>query len=255
MRIEIELLKNTYNTYNTITTQFYTAVISFCCKSSMFDNEMIKTFETKANELAKRVNSYKANESFAKRDDITLLANNFIGIISEYAWKYFINLTTIDTTVMETEMTDISSQIDLIHLKTKKTIEVRSSFVTNGINFAIFHEKGFDIIGPYMNGVKLAEIEKDFYLRTLFHYDNKKISSFINEVKNSDYRNPFNIYLVGGATKEMMNDEMLYITKPMKTGQTIEEGIPQEATHYKAIPIIKALDTLKIRKEIIKLSV
>jgi hypothetical protein len=250
MRIEIELFKNPHNT---ITTQFYTAVISFYCKSSTFDTSMIKTFETKAKELAKRVNSYKANESSNKRDDITLLANNFIGIISEYAWKYFINLTTIDTILMETEMTDVSNQIDLIHLKTKKTIEVRSSFVTNGIDFAIFHEKGFDIIGPYMNGVKPAENEKDFYLRTLFHYDNKKINSFIQDVKNSDDKNPFKIYLVGGATKEMMNDKILYITKPMKIGQTIEEDIPKGATHYKAIPIIKAMDTLQIRKEIIQL--
>jgi hypothetical protein len=61
-----------------------------------------------------------------------------------------------------------SSQIDLETIKTKKTIEVRSSFPRNGVEFAICSPKyEFDILGPYKNHYKSDEPQKDIYLSML----------------------------------------------------------------------------------------
>ena len=65
---------------------------------------------------------------------------------------------------------DASRQIDLKVISNNKKIEVRSSFPRNGIEFAICHPSyEFDVIGPYSNNYKPGEIQKDYYVRTLFH--------------------------------------------------------------------------------------
>jgi len=247
MRIEFETFKNDSN-YESQRSEFTVAVMSLDYKKSELDKNIFLSFLERAENLAKTVNPHSANNPTTIRTQFNLVVNNFIGMISEYAWKYFINLTAIDTVVTETEMKDIANQIDLFQTKTSKTIEVRSSFVTNGISFAIFNQKGFDIIGPYINNIyKHGEAEKDFYLRTLFHYDNKRIQNFFEYFKN----NILNIYLVGGATKEMMLDENLFIKKHMKAGEIIGNRNGINATTYKVIPIIKAKDAIQIKECIV----
>ena len=50
-----------------------------------------------------------------------------------------------------------------------KKIEVRSSFPRNGCEFALCNPKyQFDILGPYHNAYKPAEVSKDYFLRTFF---------------------------------------------------------------------------------------
>lgn len=250
MRIELKTFKNKNDSnYGSHRSEFTVAVMSLDYKNSELDKNIFLSILERAEKLAKAVNPHSANNPAKIRTQSNLVVNNFIGMISEYAWKYFINLSAIDITVTETEMKDVANQIDLIQIRTGKTIEVRSSFVTNGISFAIFNQKGFDIIGPYINDIyKLSEIEKDFYLRTLIQYDNKRIQNFFEYFKN----NVLNIYLVGGATKEMMSDENLFIIKHMKAGEIIGNRDSINVTTYKAIPIIKAKDAIQIKECIAK---
>ena len=56
------------------------------------------------------------------------------------------------------------------------------------------------MIGPYSNNYKPGEIQKDYYVRTLFHlYNPTDIISMISA-------DSFKVYLTGGATWDMMID-------------------------------------------------
>lgn len=244
MKIEF-VCKNNIRRYNYI-------AVSISPKSSYFDKFIIDEIVKKADINSKKVNPLTANNSQEKRNQDDITVDCFTGIISEYAWKYCINLLSIDINIKEIKEINIQNQIDLICIKNQKTIEVRSSFVRNGIDFAIFNDKfGFDIIGPYENEYKITENAKDFYVRVLFHYNNKEKNKFIQSVMVSDTTNPFDIYLVGGATWEMMNNTELYKIKHLSSEEMLGSFDKSGNTNYRTIPIIKALDTIEIIKLIL----
>src|SRR5690606_35110536 len=122
--------------------------------------------------------------------------------------KNFLNTVSLTSVVKETDYTAPNNQIDLKTLHSDKTIEVRSSFPRNGVAFAICSQNHeFDILGPYQNSYKPEEIQKDFYLRTLYHVPNP--ASFLEYYK----KDGFTVYLTGGATWEMMADDTIAIEK------------------------------------------
>lgn len=135
-------------------------------------------------------------------------------------------------------------QIDLKVISNNKKIEVRSSFPRNGIEFAICHPSyEFDVIGPYSNNYKPGEIQKDYYVRTLFHlYNPTDIISMISA-------DSFKVYLTGGATWDMMIDNDYSKNKTLLPDFGL--GVIQKAS-YRVVPFSKSKDTREIKRVIIE---
>jgi len=250
MHIQIRTITNDKN-YQ----KFRVGVLSFCNKECAVDRIIIKSLYNQASDLANKINTFSANYSGYKRDKNRLLVDCYIGILSEYAWKSFINMLSINTIVVEEKNFLQENQIDLKILGTDLSIEVRSSFVRNGIKFALFNKNyKFDIIGPYVNAYKSKESLKNFYLRVLYHFDNRNLSLFFDQIFNSNRNNQFNVYLVGGATLEMMQNKNLYIEKTMQESELLGNALNQDMakTNYRVIPIFLGMDAVNIAKEIIK---
>ena len=174
-------------------------VVVYELNYSSEDKDLMDLLRTKAEELARQVNPGAANNSMHERSPERILADCIAGVVSEYFWKLYLN--SEENVVSETEFDDASRQIDLKVISNNKKIEVRSSFPRNGIEFAICHPSyEFDVIGPYSNNYKPGEIQKDYYVRTLFHlYNPTDIISMISA-------DSFKVYLTGGATWDMMID-------------------------------------------------
>lgn len=81
-------------------------------------------------------------------------------------------------------MMNTNEQID-INLASGATIEVRSSCVRNGLNFALFkvnkdHKQYIYVIGPYYNVTyKSYENMKDFYMRVIYVGETASVYSSI----------------------------------------------------------------------------
>jgi len=167
-----------------------------------------------------------------------------------------------------------NSSIDQVDLKIVKNIrdtngefskvyevEVRSSFPFKKIEDIVCNE--FDVLGAYINDVKVSEKEKDFYLRFLFELDyrrenyhkfgtnNEKINynkTTINTLLNDYFDDSFKlkkdlvIYFVGGATREMMNDKSISYIGDMRS-ETFNQD---KGGKYKKIKLSNAIDSISI---------
>lgn len=206
------------------------------------DKDLMDLLRTKAEELARQVNPGAANNSMHERSPERILADCIAGVVSEYFWKLYLN--SEENVVSETEFDDASRQIDLKVISNNKKIEVRSSFPRNGIEFAICHPSyEFDVIGPYSNNYKPGEIQKDYYVRTLFHlYNPTDIISMISA-------DSFKVYLTGGATWDMMIDTDYSKNKTLLPDFGL--GVIQKAS-YRVVPFSKSKDTREIKRVIIE---
>jgi hypothetical protein len=223
--------------------KFWIAKYTFNGESEPFDNKILTLIEAEGLRLANAVNENAANASTTKRSKERKESNAIAGVLAEYCWKHFINANSLEIIVKETKYKQSASQIDLQTLKCNKTIEVRSSFPRNGIEFAICscnHE--FDILGPYKNNYKPDEIQKDFYLRTLFHVQTP--INFLSLFK----KDGFTAYLTGGATWDMMADDKIAIDKSLVPGDDLDNSEVESV--FKVIPFSKALDCKEILKVI-----
>lgn len=219
------------------------------------DKALIDALIQKGKDLASKVNSGAANDSFKSRPQQRILNNCIAGVMAEHCWKYYLNDNNTIIRVSETPYTDASAQIDLQILKSNQTIEVRSSFPRNGIPFAICHpDKEFDIIGPYSNNYKPGEIQKDFYLRALFHlrqvgtvkrYDGREYPK-IETIFEKIYNPGFEVHLTGGADWAMMADNNISIKKSFIPEDEINLVRMQQATDFRVVPFHNALDTIEV---------
>ena len=101
----------------------------------------------------------------------------------------------------------------------------------------------FDVIGPYSNNYKPGEIQKDYYVRTLFHlYNPTDIISMISA-------DSFKVYLTGGATWDMMIDTDYSKNKTLLPDFGL--GVIQKAS-YRVVPFSKSKDTREIKRVIIE---
>jgi hypothetical protein len=223
---------------------FWIGKLIFNYKSSKFDSYVLNMIRSKGDKLALNVYSGAANISQETRDADRIRSNTISGLLSEYAWKLFLNSASFELLVKETMFIDTASQIDLETILGTKTIEVRSSFPRNGINFAICHQTyEFDILGPYSNSYKPQEPQKDFYLRTLYHVNSP--IDFLSEYQ----KDGFTVYLTGGATWEMMVDDKISKDKTLLPEDSVD--IVTEQTEYRVVPFSKALDTHDMLKLIL----
>jgi hypothetical protein len=146
---------------------FRIVICKFFYNSDESDRETIDDLISKGTSLAKKVNPKAANDAAKSRDYLRILNNCIAGLIAEYLWQRYLNRK--DKIVVETTYSEAKTQIDLEIISNKKKIEVRSSFPYASLAYALCHgENEFDVIGSYANSYKAGEIQKDFYVRTLF---------------------------------------------------------------------------------------
>ena len=199
------------------------------------DKRILDTVIQKGKAMSIHVNKGAANDASYARNANRLVNNCVAGMLAEYTWKSVLN--EVSEVVKETPFSSANNQIDLQIIKNNKTIEVRSSFPRNGIEFAICHSNcEFDIIGPYANSYKRGEIQKDFYVRTLFPFQSRLLLDNIRKT-------PFNVYLTGGATWEMMINDAYSKAKDFIPEDEMNLSRLTTKTHYRVVPFSNALDT------------
>ncbi|MFT8600894.1 hypothetical protein [Liquorilactobacillus satsumensis] len=140
---------------------------------SVNDQNKIKL---EANQLAAMANSGAANSGHT-RNSMVKKNDAFAGIISEYATMYLLN-SLVPNSAIRPPVTNTENQVDVLwhYLNQDLSIEVRSSFVNNGIPFALFAVDSytgktyFDVLGSYYQQSYKSHYEppKDAYSRVLF---------------------------------------------------------------------------------------
>lgn len=231
---------------------FRTVLCTYSYNSDETDKSLIDGLINKGTILAQKVNPNAANDAQNRRMYERIFSNCVAGLIAEDLWKRYINRD--DEIVFETEFSKAQTQIDLKVKSNEKKIEVRSSFPYAGIAFALCHdEKEFDVIGSYSNLYKAREIQKDFYVRTLFHlekYPNGSRKKFIDKIQQDG----FEAYLTGGATWEMMSDDNISKNKTFIPEDEISQERLEHQSEYRVVPFSKALDTVEVRELIVESS-
>lgn len=199
--------------------------------------DWMKTIMAKAEEIEDKLNAGQANSS-EERDEETIKIDNLSGVIAEYACDTILRRYLGENNVEKPSSETSKNQIDIILSAGRKTIEVRSSCVKNGIDFALFAKpkyeeevQYFDVIGPYSNGYKPGEIEKDFYMRVLYCCEKKDFLKLLDQPT-------LKLYITGGATKDMMNDDSIYQIKHLIPAG----GEVEIESDYRVVPLGKSLD-------------
>lgn len=183
----------------------------------------------KARQLAEVVNAGAANHAEINRLPRRRVNDAIMGVLAEEGWLQFIN-SKFDNIAEYTPFEDPTAQID-IQLSNGEMIEIRSSFVRNGVKFGICHDRfNFKNIGPYSNTIKPGEVQKDLYLAVLF--DTPKDQLLNNQV--------IRFTLVGGSTWEMM--ERIGFNNAL----TPEDDLAPIASNYRVIQLKNTLDAGQI---------
>lgn len=207
--------------------------------------EWMRKIKENAAEIEKRLNVGQANTSEA-RDALTIKIDNLSGIIAEYACAEILRMYIGKDKIYKPTSESSKNQIDIALDQGKKTIEVRSSCVKNGIDFALFAKPAyggqnqyFDVIGPYSNQYKPGECEKDYYMRVLYCCEKK---NFMELLKQATLK----MYITGGVTKNMMNDSNIYQIKHLVPAG----GEVDVESDYRVVPLGKSLDIVDFIAEI-----
>jgi len=247
-----------YDKYTKRKSPFVVACYTFNYRSNEGDKTLLDQFIVDGRNLANLVNPGAANDGAQARSLERIINNCTAGAMSEYLWKQFLNRH--GEVVSETELVEVKTQIDLKILSNNKKIEVRSSFPRNGIDFAICSSGyEFDIIGPYSNGYKPDEIQKDYYIRALFHLavigskrlPSGKIIPVVEKLIDKMKVDGFKAFLTGGATWAMMSDNTISTVKDFIPEDEMSIKRLQEKTNFRVVPFSKALDTNEMYELII----
>lgn len=234
--------KNPEREYTIKREKFSCAEFSF---DTVEDKELLANLFEEAKNLSSRVNPTQASTSL-KRDTKTLYMDSLAGVIAEYVVKEYINSQLERDVIIKPISNSAINQVDLLTIK-NNTIEVRSSFARNGIEFALFNKdkrgmQYFDVLGPYSNNSykPVEDSLKDFYARIIFQGNKTDLKQSLEEFQ------PYNFYFIGGATKTMMRATELTKYMTPKNGDVSVSG------KYKVIPIGNALDINEFIKELEK---
>lgn len=160
------------------------------------DNPFLENVRQKAASINRHLNSHSANTGTVRSDE-TVSADNLIGLIAEYACYEILKNKLGEANVIKPSSDSSRNQVD-IQLVTGHKIEVRSSCIKNGLEFALFSQY-IDVIGPYYNNTyKSYENVKDFYMRVIYVGETGSIYNDILKGSN------VSLYITGGATKQML---------------------------------------------------
>ena len=232
-RVMFSKRKNIKYSYGVGRTEFVCLEINISQDSDFFNRAL-----TYAQRITPNLNKGAANTSKIRTDNIIEIDNKS-GLIAELACEEMLSWLYGSDNVKKPSNMSSHNQIDI--MIGGKTIEVRSSCVRNGIDFAIFapdknnnYDSYFDVIGPYSNGYKPGELVKDYYIRVLYEIDKKEFNSLFTEKY-------FKLFITGGATKDMMNDTMKYKIKHLIPAG----GEVEIESDYRVIPLAKSLDAME----------
>lgn len=200
-------MKNLTLNSNSIRIQKSYTICEF--RFSDFDSLTQQTIISEAKNLALNTNSGAAN-SGDTRTPIVKINDAYAGILAEFATLKFLN-NIIQNSAERPVVNNTANQIDLSwnYFGNPLTLEVRSSFVNNGLQFGLFainpstRQTYFDVLGPYYQQSYKTQYEppKDAYVRVLF--EGKKY-----DVENRFINNDEAFYLIGfmdGQTLINMN--------------------------------------------------
>ena len=228
----------------------------FGCVEFMFnyvgsDKQVLDKINKEAEQLASSVNTTAARDASIARTPSNVLSNCIAGIISEYCWRYWLNKEAnrlgIKISAMSTVFQSQNNQIDISVVysdQSSKTAEVRSSFPYTGIENAVCHV--FDIIGWYVNPVKISEIKKDYYLRVLYPFN---VKDFFDQLKGDN----LSVYLAGGATRRLLEKSPHAKDKHFIPYDDIDARYSSQSGLYRVIePIANAYDTDEITDQILR---
>jgi hypothetical protein len=224
-------------------TTFNVVQYLFNYQSSAEDKAIIDLLIKKGLELAAKVNPGAANDGMKKRKFERIQSNCVAGLLAEFCWLHYLNDGGKTNRVAETAFENASNQIDLRVIKNDNTIEVRSSFPRANIPFVLCHPKyEFDVIGPYKNDYKPSEIQKDFYVRTLYRMESPLMLLDLIQ------KDGFVANLTGGATWAMVADNSIAKEKNFVPDDELSMDTVEAKSTYRVVPFSKALDTLEIYK-------
>lgn len=206
-RVQLITIENTGRFPNTIERKTFT-----CLEVNIPNNgEWMKRITTYAETIIGSLNRGQANTS-KRRNISTVEIDNLSGLIAENACDTILRWQFGDSNIIKPPSDSSMNQID-IQLATGKTIEVRSSCVRNGIDFALFakdakngNKQYFDVIGPYSNEYKPIEHLKDYYMRVLYWCEKKYFMNLLEKPA-------LQLFITGGATKAMMQNPDYYQNK------------------------------------------
>lgn len=179
------------------------------------DDPFLEEVRQKAKSINNKLNSFSASSGIIRSDE-TVSADNLLGLIAEYVCYEVLQNELGCQNVIKPPSNGSYNQID-IKLLSEYTIEVRSSCVRNGLEFALFsvdrktNKQYIDVIGPYYNNAyKSYENIKDFYMRVI--YIGETASIFSNLLAGGGIA----LYITGGASKEMLlnNGYIKYMVSP-----------------------------------------
>lgn len=236
MKTKIENIKLSHGTSHEVKT------IIFFYETDPNDQKYIDDLLEEADALSKKVNKSAANDGTRRRHEFVIKANTIAGLLAEDLWKQSINEICDEDIVYRPEPEDLGNQIDIASIDDEFTMEVRSSFPRNGIQFAVSNERhGFKIVGPYTNGYKDHENDRDFYLTALFPLN--RPGDIVEGIKKDN----FSFSLTGGATLEMMKgSDAVSFTSNLSP----EDSPTTTQTEYQVINIRDGLDYSQILEEI-----
>ncbi len=220
----------------------YVSRSSFRCVKLSLDanSEWVKSVLEIAKEIEPKLNSSQANTGEERAPETKTDCNN-AGLIAEYACYEFLKWL-FGEIIEKPKSEGAKNQIDIDAISAlgkKLTIEVRSSFVNNGIIFALFMKdkfhpgyQYFDVIGPYTNGYKPDEECKDFYMRVLFPFKKQEFESKLENNSTID------LYITGGVTGAMLYDRAFSQLKHLAPSG----GEVEVEADYRVVPLYKSLD-------------
>ncbi len=234
----IKVKSSEYTEKNTNSRSEYN-IVKFCF--SDLSKNLKYQLDTEANNLVNKANPNSASEG-KERSLIQRKNDAFAGLLAEYAVLCVLNFF-LPNSAERPIVNNSKDQIDIewrVPDDIKYNIEVRSSFVKNGLLFGLFgynpedNASYFDVIGPYRqdNYKKNYESVKDWFFRVLFV--GKKMDVYNRFIKNNE-----SFYIIGA----MSGNEIININKhkTLKPGSAIQKSSDFSGDYFVA-PIDKIKD-------------
>jgi len=208
---------------------------------SRVDSRFLSSIACRGLELAGQISLTEADPALTDRDPERLRDSCTCGILSEFCWKSYLNRRAGFGIAMEPASGSPRDQIGLVTAGGRK-VEVRSSFPRSGIKFALFDRPHqFDVLGPNSGSVRPGEACKDFYVRALY--------PFASNSFQTHFAGRLEVYLVGGATWDMMTDPAFFKEKDLQPEDDVFSSGGK--SRYRVVPLSLALDTPDIADLII----
>lgn len=221
------------------------------CKWSDFTESEKSEIYKEAEILYEKAKKTAANTGIARTPEKKYI-DSLSGVMAEFATtKFFNEYLSSDWKAHRPIVTSTHNQVDIAlkHKETNYKVEVRSSFVQNGIVFALYgvNKDGkykdktyFDVLGTYKQEAYKTNFEsvKDLFMRVLFDIKGESSDGFksdrqfyldrkyfIDKYINKD--EPF--YIIGGMsgdaiikqnyTKTLSPNDLSQYTKDIKLGE------------------------------------